>query len=73
MDQSLGRASRDLSEAGRDVRHYVQRDGTICDGSTAPRWGLGQGPPAYCLASRVRRLSDIFGPGRHWVAGPDNL
>lgn len=36
----------ELSQAGRDVRHYVQRDGTISDESADPRWWLGQVPPA---------------------------
>ncbi|MDT3432577.1 hypothetical protein ROV94_17050 [Stenotrophomonas maltophilia] len=36
----------ELSEAGRDARHYVQRDGTTSDGSADPRWWLGQVPPA---------------------------
>jgi len=44
-----------LSEAGRDVRHYVQRDGTISDGSADPRWWLGQVPPAI---AQVRKSED---------------
>ncbi len=44
MDQSLSRASRELSEAGCDVPQYVQRDGTVTDGSAGPRWWLGQVP-----------------------------
>ncbi|WP_313346013.1 hypothetical protein [Stenotrophomonas sp.] len=46
MDQSLSRASRELSEAGCDVPQYVQRDGTVSDGSAEPRWWLGQQVPA---------------------------
>lgn len=36
----------ELSEAGRDVRHHVQRNGTVSDGNADPCWWLGQGPPA---------------------------
>lgn len=35
----------ELSEPGRDVRHYLQRDGQVTDGSADPRWWLGQVPP----------------------------
>lgn len=71
MDQSLSCASRELSEAGCDVPQYVQRDGTVSDGSADPRWWLGQVPAIAQL--RVRSLSDVDGPVRHWVAVPDDL
>ncbi|OHX21137.1 dipeptidyl aminopeptidase [Chromobacterium sphagni] len=35
-----------LNQPGRDVRHYLQRDGKIVDGSANPSWWLGADPLA---------------------------
>lgn len=35
-----------LQEPGRDVRHYVRRDGTTADGTADPDWWLGAAPAA---------------------------
>ncbi|MEV7187378.1 hypothetical protein [Kitasatospora sp. NPDC093102] len=33
-------------DPGRDVRHYVHRDGRTTDGSADPTWWLGAAPTA---------------------------
>jgi pimeloyl-ACP methyl ester carboxylesterase len=33
-----------LAEPGRDVRHYVHRDGRTTDGTARPTWWLGTAP-----------------------------
>ncbi|KOU33967.1 alpha/beta hydrolase [Streptomyces sp. WM6378] len=40
----------EFAEPGRDVRHYVHRDGHTTDGSADPTWWLGTVPPAIAEA-----------------------
>ncbi|MEG8178362.1 alpha/beta hydrolase [Nocardia terpenica] len=44
----------ELSEPGRDVRHYVHRDGRTTDGTADPQWWLGAAPSAL-TAQRLAR------------------
>lgn len=41
LERALG---GDLRQPGRDVRHYVRRDGTTTDGTANPTWWLGAVP-----------------------------
>ncbi|MFD7662113.1 alpha/beta hydrolase [Streptomyces sp. NPDC059788] len=41
-----------LQEPGRDVRHYVRRDGTTADGTADPDWWLGAAPASLDRARR---------------------
>lgn len=40
----------EFAEPGRDVRHYVHRDGRTTDGTANPTWWLGTVPPAITEA-----------------------
>ncbi|MFH8984128.1 alpha/beta hydrolase [Streptomyces varsoviensis] len=45
----------ELREPGRDVRHYVRRDGTTADGTADPDWWLGAAPTSLDEARRALR------------------
>ncbi|MGW5018633.1 alpha/beta hydrolase [Streptomyces cacaoi] len=43
-----------LQEPGRDVRHYVRRDGSVTDGTAHPDWWLGTTPREITEAAGTR-------------------
>ncbi len=43
----------ELREPGRDVRHYVRRDGSTADGTADPDWWLGAAPTALGTVRRA--------------------
>jgi len=44
----------ELSEPGRDARHYVQRNGDVTEGTADPVWWLGNVPPAIAAVRKLR-------------------